>query len=134
MGNSSVDQTENTIQNILLEELENFDGIFLATTNLVKNLDLAFERRFLFKVEFNKPDLVIKAKIWNSKLPGLTATECEMLAQRFDFSGGQIDNIVRKNEIYEIIHGVAVSFENIVDFCNLELLVKNNTFKVGFTH
>lgn len=134
VGNSSVDQTENTIQNILLEELENFDGIFLATTNLVKNLDLAFERRFLFKVEFNKPDLVIKAKIWNSKLPGLTATECEMLAQRFDFSGGQIDNIVRKNEIYEIIHGVAVSFENIVDFCSSELLVKNNTFKVGFTH
>ena len=32
--NSSVDQTENTIQNILLEELENFDGIFLATTYL----------------------------------------------------------------------------------------------------
>lgn len=134
VGNSSVDQTENTIQNILLEELENFDGIFLATTNLVKNLDLAFERRFLFKVEFNKPDLGITAKIWNSKLPGLTATECEMLALRFDFSGGQIDNIVRKNEIYEIIHGVAVSFDNIVDFCNSELLVKNNTFKVGFTH
>lgn len=134
VGNSSVDQTENTIQNILLEELENFDGIFLATTNLVKNLDLAFERRFLFKVEFNKPDLGIKAKIWKSKLPGLTATECEMLAQRFDFSGGQIDNIVRKNEIYEIIHGVAVSFDNIVDFCNSELLVKNTTFRVGFTH
>lgn len=134
VGNSSVDQTENTIQNILLEELENFDGIFLATTNLVKNLDMAFERRFLFKVEFQKPDLGIKAKIWNSKLPGLTATECEMLAQRFDFSGGQIDNIVRKNEIYEIIHGVAVSFDNIVDFCNSELLVKNTTFRVGFTH
>lgn len=134
VGNSSVDQTENTIQNILLEELENFDGIFLATTNLVKNIDMAFERRFLFKVEFNKPDLGIKAKIWSSKLPGLTVTECEMLAQRFDFSGGQIDNIVRKNEIYEIIHGVAVSFDNIVDFCNSELLVKNNTFRVGFTH
>lgn len=135
VGNSSIDQTENTIQNILLEELENFDGIFLATTNLVKNLDLAFERRFLFKVEFNKPEWSVKAKIWNSKLPELSAPECEMLAQRFDFSGGQIDNIVRKNEIYEIIHGVAVSLDNIVDFCNSELLVKNNnTVRVGFTH
>ncbi|MBP6610363.1 MAG: AAA family ATPase, partial [Paludibacter sp.] len=40
-GNSNIDQTENTIQNTLLEELESFDGIFLATTNLVKNLDTA---------------------------------------------------------------------------------------------
>ena len=133
VGNSNIDQTENTIQNILLEELESFDGIFLATTNLVKNLDTAFERRFLFKVEFRKPDNLIKAKIWNSKLPGLTETECECLANRYDFSGGQIDNIIRKNEIYEIIHGITVDFKNILEFCNSELLLKNNSIKVGFT-
>jgi len=133
VGNSNIDQTENTIQNILLEELESFDGIFLATTNLVKNLDTAFERRFLFKVEFRKPDNLIKAKIWNSKLPCLTETECECLANRYDFSGGQIDNIIRKNEIYEIIHGITVDFKNILEFCNSELLLKNNSIKVGFT-
>src|SRR5690606_22400642 len=88
IGSSNVDQTENTIQNILLEELEGFDGIFLATTNLVKNLDAAFDRRFLFKIEFHKPETSIKAKIWNSKMPVLTEDECKMLASRFDFSGG----------------------------------------------
>lgn len=132
-GNSNIDQTENTIQNILLEELENFDGIFLATTNLVKNLDTAFERRFLFKVEFQKPEISIKAKIWNSKLPHLTENECSTLANCFDFSGGQIDNIIRKNEIYEIVHGITVDFNNIVEFCNSELLLRNKSFKVGFT-
>lgn len=132
-GHSNIDQTENTIQNILLEELESFDGIFLATTNLVKNLDTAFERRFLFKVEFQKPENSIKAKIWNSKLPNLTENECNTLASRFDFSGGQIDNIIRKNEIYEIVHGITVDFNNIVEFCNAELLSKKNSFKVGFT-
>ena len=132
-GTSNIDQTENTIQNILLEELESFDGIFLATTNLVKNIDTAFDRRFLFKVEFQKPENSIKAKIWNSKLPGLTETECESLANRYDFSGGQIDNIIRKNEIYEIIHGIKVDFKNILEFCNSELLQKNNSIKVGFT-
>lgn len=132
-GNSNIDQTENTIQNILLEELENFDGIFLATTNLVKNLDTAFERRFLFKVEFQKPEISIKAKIWNSKLPNLTENECNTLANCFDFSGGQIDNIIRKNEIYEIVHGITVDFNNIVEFCNTELLLRSKTFKVGFT-
>lgn len=133
IGNSNVDQTENTIQNILLEELESFDGIFLATTNLVKNLDTAFERRFLFKVEFHKPENSIKSKIWNSKLPTLTENECNTLANRFDFSGGQIDNIIRKNEIYEILHGITVDFNSIVEFCNSELLLRNKSFKVGFT-
>lgn len=132
-GTSQIDQTENTIQNILLEELENFDGIFLATTNLVKNLDTAFERRFLFKIEFTNPDKSVKTKIWSSKLPGLSETECETLANRYDFSGGQIDNIIRKNEIYEIIHGITVDFKNILEFCNSELLLKNNSIKVGFT-
>jgi len=133
IGYSSVDQTENTIQNILLEELEKFDGIFLATTNLVQNIDTAFERRFLFKIEFQKPEPIVKAKIWHSKLPTLTEEECNQLANRFDFSGGQIDNIIRKNEIYEIIHGIRVEFNTIVEFCDEEFLVRNNTFTIGYT-
>lgn len=130
---SNVSQTENAIQNIILEELENFEGIFFATTNLAKNLDSAFERRFLFKIEFQKPDITVKAKIWKSKLPSLTESECETLANRFDFSGGQIDNIVRKNEIHEIIHGISVDFSNIIEFCKTELLSKNSGVRIGFT-
>jgi SpoVK/Ycf46/Vps4 family AAA+-type ATPase len=130
---SGVSQTENAIQNILLEELENFEGIFFATTNLVNHFDSAFERRFLFKIEFRKPDTLVKARIWNSKLPSLSEPECQKLANRFDFSGGQIDNIVRKSDIYEIIHGVTVSFVNIMEFCNAELLQQNNAIKIGFT-
>jgi SpoVK/Ycf46/Vps4 family AAA+-type ATPase len=130
---SNVSQTENTIQNIILEELENFEGIFFATTNLAKNFDSAFERRFLFKIEFQKPDISVKVKIWNSKLPNLSESECETLANRFDFSGGQIDNIVRKNEIHEIIHGITVDFNSILDFCKTELLSKNSGVRIGFT-
>ena len=132
-NSSNVDQTENTIQNIILEELENFEGIFFATTNLAKNLDLAFERRFLFKIEFQKPDFYVKAKIWNSKLPSLSESECETLAKRVDFSGGQIDNIVRKNEINEIIHGISVDLSNIIEFCKTELLAKNSRVRIGYT-
>jgi hypothetical protein len=61
--------TENAIQNIILEEMENFDGILFATTNLVDNMDSAFERRFLFKVKFDKPNIENASKIWKSKLP-----------------------------------------------------------------
>lgn len=131
-SSSNVAQTENTIQNILLEELENFEGILFATTNLVSNLDAAFERRFLFKVGFQKPGISVKAKIWNSKLPNLSKEECEALATQFDFSGGQINNIVRKHEIHEIVYGLSVDFNNIVDYCKTELLSKNNGSLIGF--
>jgi SpoVK/Ycf46/Vps4 family AAA+-type ATPase len=132
IGSSAVAQTENAIQNIILEELEKFDGIFLAATNLVNNLDTAFERRFLFKIEFRKPDVTIKAQIWKSKLPALSTPECEALASQFDLSGGQIENIIRKSEIYEIIHGLPVDFRHLVEFCEKEFLLKTQRVMIGF--
>jgi AAA+ superfamily predicted ATPase len=131
IGNSSVGQTENAIQNIILEELENFEGILIATTNLANNLDSAFERRFLFKIRFQKPSISIRAKIWKSKLPFLTLQDCNILAEKYDFSGGQIDNVLRKNEIHEIIHGEKGNVKKLMVFCSEETLVSNRV-KIGF--
>ena len=130
IGASSVSQTENAIQNIILEELENFEGIMIATTNLANNMDMAFERRFLFKVEFKKPEIETKARIWMDKLPVLGSEDALVLAENFDFSGGQIENVVRKKEIHEILNGELVDFSLIREFCEEELLVKQN--KIGF--
>jgi AAA+ superfamily predicted ATPase len=114
---SATQKTENAIQNILLEELENFEGIFFATTNLAQNLDAAFDRRFLYKVEFNKPELGQRIAIWESKLPDLTRDDYEKLAAKFEFSGGQIENIVRKCEINQVLYNTLPSFETIESFC-----------------
>ena len=132
LGNSSVEQTENAIQNIILEELENFDGILIATTNLIRNFDPAFERRFLFKIEFRKPDMKAKKEIWKNKLPHLTDSDRVKLAAQFDFSGGQIDNVVRKKEMNEIIYGHKVSFENIHSFCREESW-STKRVRIGFS-
>ena len=132
IGSSNVAQTENAIQNIILEELENFEGILVATTNLANNLDSAFERRFLFKIKFQKPDTSIKAQIWKSKLPQLSLSECSLLAGDFNFSGGQIENILRKSEIHEIIHGVTITFKQIIDFCKEETL-NDKRVQIGFS-
>jgi len=128
---SNTRQTENAIQNIILEELENFEGILIATTNLADNLDSAFERRFLFKILFNLPSNSIRTEIWKTKLPSLSKEDCEFLAGEFNFSGGQIDNIIRKSEINEIIHGEAVSIENLLVFCSEETLVSQRA-SIGF--
>lgn len=131
---STAGQTENTIQNILLEELEKFKGILFATTNIAGNFDKAFERRFLFKIEFCKPETQVRSQIWKSKLNMLSEEECKRLAEKFDFSGGQIDNIVRKCAISEVLNGSVPEIQHIITYCNEELLFKNEQKKIGYTN
>lgn len=138
----SVDQTENTMQNIILEEMENSEGIIIATTNLINNIDSAFERRFLFKVNFEKPCLEAKIHIWNSFLQNcssskaftkLTENDIVSIAENYHFSGGQIENIIRKASIGWIINNKFISKSYIEQLCNEELWVLKNTKKsIGF--
>ena len=64
-------------------------------------------------------------------MPSLLPEECDMLAQKFEFSGGQIDNIVRKSEIHEIVHGEKVTTAHLLQFCREETLALNRS-KIGF--
>jgi len=129
MGSAS--QVENTIQNIILEEMERLEGIMIATTNLANNLDAAFERRFLFKIKFENPTIEAKAKIWKSKLNWLPENEIEMFASNFDLSGGQIDNIVRKATMDEILTGKRPEYEELLKLCKKEKLGEAER-KIGF--
>ncbi|MDR2130132.1 MAG: AAA family ATPase [Odoribacteraceae bacterium] len=131
-GIGSVAQTENAIQNIILQEMENLDGIMIATTNLTQNLDRAFERRFLYKIEFEKPSAEARQMIWLSMLPALSTREAEELAVAYDFSGGQIENIVRKRVVDGILNGTGLSMEEMHDYCRGELLYKKEGKKIGF--
>ena len=58
----SIEKMDNAMQNIILQEIEDLEGILIATTNLTSNLDSAFERRFLFKIEFHKPATDVKER------------------------------------------------------------------------
>lgn len=126
-------QTENAIQNIILEELENLKGIFIATTNLASNMDSAFERRFLFKIKFENPTTEAKTSIWLNKLTWLDEKSATEFARVYDFSGGQIDNIVRKIAMNEVITGERPTISEIHDMCKCEKIEgSNSTNRVGF--
>ena len=119
---SAVDKMENSIQNIILQEMEDLDGILIATTNLTCNLDKAFERRFLYKVRFEKPSTEAKTRIWRSMMPSLSEEEALTLASAYDFSGGQIENIVRKKEVKSLISGEEPTFDQIREYCDEEVI------------
>jgi len=101
----AVDKMENSIQNIILQEMETLEGIMIATTNLTTNLDKAFERRFLYKVRYEKPTVEARAQIWQTMLPGLSADDARQIATESDLSGGEIENIVRKHSVAAILSG-----------------------------
>jgi len=125
-------QTENAIQNIILQEMENLSGILIATTNMTKNLDAAFERRFLYKIEFDKPEAQARKSIWSALLPGLSDNDALALASRFDFSGGQIENIARKSTVHKVVAGKEPALEDLVLFCSDEIVNNQNAKAIGF--
>ena len=128
-----VDQMNNAIQNIILEEMENMEGILIATTNLLTNLDPAFERRFIYKVEFKMPEKDSRAKIWKSMLPSLSEDDAETLAGRFVFSGGNIENVARKSTVEYILSGNEPTLSSLETYCQEENLNHgNNGKKIGF--
>ena len=129
----SVDKMENAIQNIILQELETLDGILIATTNLVQNMDKAFERRFLYKIKFEKPTTEARMSMWREMIPVLKEEEVRILATKYDFSGGQIENIARHYTIGNILHGESKNIvEELTVYCDSERLETKGTKKIGF--
>ncbi len=131
---NAVDKMENTIQNIILQEMETLDGIMIATTNLTENLDSAFERRFLYKIRFDKPDATVRCKIWQQMIPELNDRDAATLAEHFDFSGGQIENVARKHAINSILYGQGTEVLPVLEnYCRSEQLSNTVTRKrIGF--
>jgi SpoVK/Ycf46/Vps4 family AAA+-type ATPase len=129
----SVDQMLNTMQNIILQEMESLDGILIATTNLTENLDDAFDRRFLYKIKFDKPTEEARASIWRSMIPDLSELDVHTLASKYDFSGGQIENIARHYAIDNILHDRGEDvLSMLIRHCDNERLDDKEQKKIGF--
>ena len=128
------DKEENALQNIILEEMERFEGILIATTNLQDNLDPAFERRFLYKLQFHTPSAEIQQKIWLFLLTDLTPSDAQRLSVRYKFSGAQIENVARKHLIESIFSDSPLQFDELQGYCEQELLKSKTKLKpvVGF--
>jgi ATPases of the AAA+ class len=91
----------NTVVNVLLKELEAFNGVVIFATNLAVNFDPAFERRIRTHVRFEMPGVDEREKIWKvqihpTKTPLADDVDFRALAERYEVSGGDIKNAVLK--------------------------------------
>ena len=104
----SLDQFNNTVQNILLDELENFSGILIATSNHLMNMDEAFMRRFLYKIELSSPLPKARLQILKSRFPFLEETDIVKLND-IPFTGAQINNVLRKRVVHKLQFGKEIN-------------------------
>lgn len=134
---SGSDKMHNQMQNIFLEQIERFDGIIIATTNLLENLDKAFSRRFNYKIEFSKPTKTQRAQLWEKLLPSALPLEenfdIEALCS-YELTGGQIELVI-KNTAYKLAIDDAPVFK-VSDFVDQISKEKKGEFdsenRVGF--
>ncbi|NPA82238.1 MAG: ATP-binding protein [Epsilonproteobacteria bacterium] len=99
---SSADKMHNQMQNIFLEQIEKFEGILIATTNLLENIDPAFSRRFDYKIAFEKPNFKERVELWKKMLPKNAQYaknfNIETLA-KYDLTGGQIHVVIKNTAL-----------------------------------
>lgn len=100
-GTFPQDRESNTTVNVLLRELESFNGVVIFATNLAANFDPAFERRIRTHVAFDMPGVDEREKIWQvqihpEKTPLANDVDFRLLAEKFPGSGGDIKNAVLK--------------------------------------
>lgn len=132
----STDKDANSVQNIILEELNSLPGLVFLTTNLVDNMDDAMFRRFMIKAQFHLPDAEIRAAIWRSKFPSLSMDDAAVLAREFLFSGALIDNVVSMATTDEILYRKPVTLSDLLSYCKSQLvgIEKSSTRKIGFNN
>lgn len=92
----AVDQMQNSVQNMLLQELEDFEGIFIATTNMLINLDKAFDRRILYKLKFEKPEKSTRLAILKQNFIEVSEDILIKVSADYSLTGGQIDNVNKR--------------------------------------
>jgi SpoVK/Ycf46/Vps4 family AAA+-type ATPase len=98
---SGIQRESNTTVSVLLQELESYNGVVIFATNLAANFDPAFERRIRTHVLFEMPSEVEREKIWHvqlhpSRTPIAPDVDFQVLARRYEVSGGDIRNAVLK--------------------------------------
>ncbi|MFM2286015.1 MAG: hypothetical protein RLZZ543_1512 [Bacteroidota bacterium] len=131
-GGSVVTQVENVIQTILLNELEKFDGILLATTNRFESFDPAFSRRFLYKIGILNPDEESRFRLISNVFPSLNHATCEELSNEYEFNGADLSNVFKKIEIQRLISETINLEQTIIDELTMLSKAKKKRNRIGF--
>jgi SpoVK/Ycf46/Vps4 family AAA+-type ATPase len=120
----SHDRYANIEINYLLQKMEEYEGIVILTTNMLKNLDPAFTRRIQYTVEFPIPDERQRGMLWSQVFPMATPLASDLnldfVAKRFRLSGANIKSIALQSAFLAASNGGSVEMEHLVNAISRE--------------
>jgi hypothetical protein len=112
------DRYANIEINYLLQRMEDYEGIVILTTNMLKNLDAAFTRRIQYTIEFPLPDERQREQLWAAVFPADTPKggdlDLDYLARRFKLSGANIKNVALNSAFLAAANGGQVDMGHVV--------------------
>jgi ATP-dependent 26S proteasome regulatory subunit len=86
----------NQNRNVLMQELDRFDGVVIVTTNLFENYDLALLRRVSKHIKFALPNRAMRVKLLVAHLPNPDRVDADLNSVAVaaqGLSGGDILNV-----------------------------------------
>jgi SpoVK/Ycf46/Vps4 family AAA+-type ATPase len=122
--------------NVLLTELEKFDGVVLLATNRAEAIDPAFERRIRYHIRFRLPDRDARAELWRKTIPAEAPLDKDVdfgeLAQDFEFSGGTIRSVVLRAAFAAANNGRRITSNMLREAAEAEHPLKMEKPSIGF--
>lgn len=123
--NTAQDRYANTTVAFLLQRIESYTGLVVMTTNLDKDIDPAFKRRFTFRVSFPEPTMEERLRLWSLMLPGPlqvpVVDELPRLARDYDMTGGHIRNAATRALFYAATQGQGLDAVLLERACRQEM-------------
>ena len=115
------DRYANQEVSYLLQRIEDFSGITILASNLRKNLDDAFTRRFESMIYFPMPQAAQRLRIWQQGFPPVEKASLEegldlqRIAQQYELSGGSIMNVVRFASLRAVADGAVIQQRDVLE-------------------
>ncbi len=135
---NALDKEMNRDVNVLLQELEKFEGIVILTTNKPDTFDEAFTRRIQFKIQFSLPDSETRLKLWKHLIPKKMQLSENVdflhLAKNYELSGAGIKNSIFRAATIAVADDVSlIEMKHLILAVEEELNdVQKNRKTIGF--
>lgn len=101
----------------LLSRIEQHQGPCILTTNLRKQIDQAFQRRFHFVVVFPRPEIHERMALWKRlippKAPLSNEIDYQLVAESVALTGGEIRNAANHAAILAVAESAPINLQHI---------------------
>ena len=121
------EQAINSLRGEMLILLEEFRGVVVFATNLLPNIDRAFESRIISKIEFEMPNAAARREMIRSKIPskapleaGFGERELDKLVELSEGFSGRVIRSAMMMSFVKAARYAETSGENVVRFVDFE--------------